>query len=165
MKKMNDGWLMVIITITTIGWLLVYILVQPPKIVVNGQAGEVIMVAYGDVIKAVDGNTYRVTVTDTYGLGHVVTRDVDMYSRDGKYAYISASSTKGHFREWPEVTICTKKDLTTSTRCPRTADMAGVVDSVVQQVAVRRNTISNFEIYWSWSLESKEWFKELSSPQ
>lgn len=134
-----------------------------PKIIVDGQKGKIVMVVYGDVIKAIDGATYRVTVTDSYAIDDIIARDVDMYSRDGRYAYISASNTKDHGRKLSEATVCTKEELVTKSMCPRSADMAEFVDSVVKRVMVRGNTMNNFEIYWSWSMGNKELLKELSS--
>ena len=131
-----------------------------PLIAYNGNT----MTVYADVLKASDGREYRVTATTHFEPGKKPTRIMDMYSLDAKYANIAAIS-EGDLISWRNLYVCSRDQMRmTPVSCsPDSGETTKLINEVVRKTMVKRNAIGNFEIYWAWEMETKNFINQINS--
>ena len=116
--------------------------------------GPEIMV-YANVIKASDGCSYRVEVSDSVDTKtHELWRIADAYSLNSQYASITADGKVGG--SWTKLSVCGKDEMKNSLPCHRDAQAEAIMNELVKSVAVSQNHVGNIEIMWSWEIGTKQ---------
>jgi hypothetical protein len=143
------------LTALSLGATLMWLMLVTPTITVN----DVDVHVWAGVVKGTDGKDYRVEVADTNDTGPW-RRIADAYSLDGTYAEITGIDKKSG--AWVEVYSCSKEQLVAGVLCPKDEPGADVfLSDLVNKTTTRSNIIGNFEIWWSWQMETKDFVSKL----
>lgn len=142
--------LLACITLTCFSSIMISHIVSDTTTPIKLSDGSLLTVHAG-MVKAADGNTYRVEMTEITGQENATWRVVEAFIVDKPE--FSIVGTTDHPNTWIRQEFCTIYNHVSE--CDDIADVTPLLDEFVKKVNLKKNGISDWEIYWSWLMESK----------
>jgi hypothetical protein len=138
---------------------IVLLINQQPTIKINDNDS---MKAWAGIIKASDGQEYRVTATILYFGKSEPNLVVDATSKGERRAFV-AGSRGIKSAAWEAVQSCTLLEYRDRKTCSDEDDEAeDLLGELSERIMTRRHIVSNFDLYWAWEQETKTMNHQLS---